>query len=36
MDGAQAADGDARMSAPKMDKKHRLDAKTSDIEAQNA
>jgi hypothetical protein len=36
MDGAQTIDGDARMSAPEKGKKHRLDAKTSDIEAQNA
>lgn len=35
MDGAQTTDGDARMSAPEMGRRHRLDAKTSDIEAQN-
>ena len=36
MDGEQENHGDAGMSAPEMGEKHRLDAKTRDIEAQNA
>jgi hypothetical protein len=36
MDGTRQTDGGWGMSAPKMSKKYRLDAKTAEIEAQNA